>query len=238
MDSSITRVGSDEHLVCYFEDGSFSVVPKTALLPFSPEEEPYLAYKRTSKKFSQDAAVQRATVYWENGTIPITFKWLLVMRNEFFGIKNTFSTGGKGLNGVGPMSDSFDKPQPKEKRGSKQFKKKAPAIERKSTQIELVGSAFPSRPRRSSLESSGFPNVEATSLDALSSSSLSNNGLYSNENVASSKIIKSSVEYNINNDVVLLSGLIPTSRKRRWKELYEIETASNSVAKSAINNSN
>lgn len=58
---------------------SSSVVPKTALVPFSPDHEPYTAYAKTVRKFFSDAAIVRATAYWTTGEIPAAFKWLAML---------------------------------------------------------------------------------------------------------------------------------------------------------------
>jgi hypothetical protein len=79
MDSDIKSIASDESLVCYFEDGSFSVVPKTALVPFCPDHEPYVSYAKKVKRFFNDAAIIKATAYWNSGEIPSTFKWLALI---------------------------------------------------------------------------------------------------------------------------------------------------------------
>ena len=79
MDSDIKSISSDESLVCYFEDGSFSVVPKTALVPFCPDHEPYVSYAKKVKRFFNDAAIIKATAYWNSGEIPSTFKWLALI---------------------------------------------------------------------------------------------------------------------------------------------------------------
>lgn len=56
-----------------------SVVPKTALKPFCPDSEPYTVYAKTIRRFFSDAAIVRATAYWNTGEIPATFKWLAVL---------------------------------------------------------------------------------------------------------------------------------------------------------------
>jgi hypothetical protein len=118
MDSDIKSINDEEQLVCYFEDGSLynlncfrnffhllfhsSVVPRTALVPFSPDHEPYTVYAKTVRKFFSDAAIVRATAYWNTGEIPVAFKWLAVLeqgRRPSAG--STASNGRKrSLNGV------------------------------------------------------------------------------------------------------------------------------------------
>lgn len=55
------------------------MVPKTALVPFSPDHEPYTTYAKTVRKFFSDAAIVRATGYWTTGEIPVAFKWLAML---------------------------------------------------------------------------------------------------------------------------------------------------------------
>jgi len=57
------------------------VVPKTALVPFGPDDEPYTTYAKTVRRFFGDAAIQRATAYWNSGEIPPSFKWLSFLQN-------------------------------------------------------------------------------------------------------------------------------------------------------------
>jgi len=85
MDGAINPITHEERLVCYFEDSSFSVVPVSAIIPFSPLSEPYLSYSRTVRRFTGDPGIVRATLYWRDGTVPPTFKWLLAAEEE---IKN------------------------------------------------------------------------------------------------------------------------------------------------------
>lgn len=73
-----------KHLVCYFEDGSYSIVSELELLPFCPSEQPYLSYL-DYPDFLHDRAVMLANRYWEYGRIPETFKWLHAL----------YSTSGK-----------------------------------------------------------------------------------------------------------------------------------------------
>lgn len=52
------------------------MVPKTALVPFCPDTEPYRTYAKTVRRFFSDAAIAKATAYWNTGEIPASFKWL------------------------------------------------------------------------------------------------------------------------------------------------------------------
>lgn len=79
MDSDFSTILATEQLVCYFEDGSFSVVPKMALAPFHPSHEPYTSYARSVKRFLNDEAVAKALRYWNDGEIPANFKWLRLL---------------------------------------------------------------------------------------------------------------------------------------------------------------
>ncbi|ORX48107.1 hypothetical protein BCR36DRAFT_294191 [Piromyces finnis] len=69
----------NEILVCYFEDGSFSVINETDSLPFSLNTSPYTKYladPNISQAFKNDKAVKLAKLYLETGEIPSTFLWL------------------------------------------------------------------------------------------------------------------------------------------------------------------
>ncbi|CAJ0848841.1 11180_t:CDS:10 [Entrophospora sp. SA101] len=81
MDYDVQYPGEGENLVCYFEDGSYSVVAEKDQRPFDPNLPPYTEYKEgiNAEKFLKDKAVELATQYFEKGCIPTTFKWL---RNE------------------------------------------------------------------------------------------------------------------------------------------------------------
>ena len=55
-----------------------SVVPKSGLIPFHPQREPYKSYSTRLKHFLTDAGVKRATNFHNNGEIPKMFKWLIL----------------------------------------------------------------------------------------------------------------------------------------------------------------
>ena len=72
-------VNGTDLVVCYFEDGSFSVVPESAIKPFSPSREPFTLYQKdpaTRKVFLTDRAVIRATKFCTDGIVPLAFTWL------------------------------------------------------------------------------------------------------------------------------------------------------------------
>ena len=70
--------GEGEKLVCYFEDGSYSIVPEEALLPFDTSIPPFTTYVQgpNSDLFLRDKAVMDAIAYFDNGVVPQVFKWL------------------------------------------------------------------------------------------------------------------------------------------------------------------
>ncbi|KAJ1982803.1 hypothetical protein H4R35_000162 [Dimargaris xerosporica] len=70
--------GKGEYLVCYFEDGSYSIVSKRDTRPFSPSLPPYSAYRYGphSHEFKHDRGVQLATLYHEMAMAPDTFAWI------------------------------------------------------------------------------------------------------------------------------------------------------------------
>ncbi|CAG8532196.1 10149_t:CDS:2 [Paraglomus occultum] len=70
--------GEREKLVCYFEDGSYSIVPEEALLPFDTSIPPFTTYVQgpNSDLFLRDKAVMDAIAYFDNGVVPQVFKWL------------------------------------------------------------------------------------------------------------------------------------------------------------------
>ncbi|CAG8576721.1 7827_t:CDS:2, partial [Scutellospora calospora] len=81
MDSDVQYPSDGESLVCYFEDGSYSIVPEKDQKPFDPKVEPYTTYMEgpNSEAFQKDKAVTLATLYFEKGMVPPVFKWI---RNE------------------------------------------------------------------------------------------------------------------------------------------------------------
>ncbi|CAG8801479.1 2847_t:CDS:2, partial [Racocetra fulgida] len=89
--------GEGESLVCYFEDGSYSIVPEKDQKPFDPKIEPYTTYMEgpNSEAFQKDKAVTLATLYFEKGVVPPVFKWI---RNEDTSGANV-STSIPGSNG-------------------------------------------------------------------------------------------------------------------------------------------
>ena len=101
------NVCPDEQLVCYFEDCSFSVVPKSAMVPFSPETEPYLSYARSIKRFLNDSAVILATNYWYLGEIPENFKWLRLLELGYCEKEGSFVAGGGKRRGPSSSHASF-----------------------------------------------------------------------------------------------------------------------------------
>lgn len=76
MDSDLPPPSPSERLVCYFEDGSYSVVPRGAMVPFVPEGEPFRSYARNYRRFVSDEGVVRALRFWREGLVPEGFKWL------------------------------------------------------------------------------------------------------------------------------------------------------------------
>jgi hypothetical protein len=69
----------NEILVCYFEDGSFSVIPESDSVPFNPTTAPYTKYlndPNISFAFKNDKAVKLAKLYLETGELPSSFLWL------------------------------------------------------------------------------------------------------------------------------------------------------------------
>jgi len=59
------------------------MVPRTAMVPFHPDREPYLSYARNVKRFIGDFGVARAVRYWNEGIIPEGFKWLRLMETGY-----------------------------------------------------------------------------------------------------------------------------------------------------------
>ncbi|KAJ1656301.1 hypothetical protein IWQ61_004099 [Dispira simplex] len=78
VNSTLEPPKPGEHLVCYFEDGSYSVVPETDTRPFDPHYSPYTEYLQgpNSHAFKYDRAVQLATLYFEFAQAPDTFLWI------------------------------------------------------------------------------------------------------------------------------------------------------------------
>lgn len=59
------------------------MVPKSSLIPFHPEREPYKSYSTRVKNFLTDAGIRRATAYHSKGTIPKLFKWLILSETGY-----------------------------------------------------------------------------------------------------------------------------------------------------------
>lgn len=98
---------SDEFLVCYFEDASFSTVKKQDTRPFSPLLKPYSEWS-SIEGFATDAAVCAATLYWESLVVPASFAWLNIATSSSpSSIVATASGGGNGHNS--DKSDKSDK---------------------------------------------------------------------------------------------------------------------------------
>ncbi|RGB40531.1 hypothetical protein C1646_396195 [Rhizophagus diaphanus] len=78
MDYDVQYPAGGENVVCYFEDGSFSIVSEKDQLPFDPKGQPYTTYMEgpNASIFQKDKAVALATLYYEKGVIPQSFKWL------------------------------------------------------------------------------------------------------------------------------------------------------------------
>ncbi|CAG8601917.1 16578_t:CDS:2 [Cetraspora pellucida] len=97
MDNDVQYPSDGESLVCYFEDGSYSIVPEKDQKPFDPKIEPYITYMEgpNSEAFQRDKAVTLATLYFEKGVVPPVFKWI---RNEDTSGASV-STGAPGANG-------------------------------------------------------------------------------------------------------------------------------------------
>ena len=60
-----------------------SVVPKSGLIPFNPQREPYKSYSTRLKHFLTDAGVRRATEFHNSGKIPKMFKWLILSETGY-----------------------------------------------------------------------------------------------------------------------------------------------------------
>ncbi|KAI8837526.1 hypothetical protein BC829DRAFT_455428 [Chytridium lagenaria] len=78
VDSDVTEPKDGEYLVCYFEDGSFSIIPETDAVPFNPLRPPYTLYVSgpDGPQFKADNAVRLATQFWDTGIPPPSFRWL------------------------------------------------------------------------------------------------------------------------------------------------------------------
>src|ERR1051325_1680159 len=104
MDYDVQYPAEGENVVCYFEDGSFSIVPEKDQLPFDPKGPPYTKYMEgpNASNFQKDKAVALATLYFEKGVIPQSFKWL--HREDNVSVGGTItgvglsSNGGVGIN--------------------------------------------------------------------------------------------------------------------------------------------
>lgn len=59
------------------------MVPKSGLIPFNPQKEPYKSYSTRLKHFLTDAGVRRATEFHNSGKIPKMFKWLILAETGY-----------------------------------------------------------------------------------------------------------------------------------------------------------
>ena len=59
------------------------MVPKSGLIPFNPQREPYKSYSTRLKHFLTDAGVRRATEFHNSGKIPKMFKWLILSETGY-----------------------------------------------------------------------------------------------------------------------------------------------------------
>lgn len=81
MGADIPALRPGEVLVCYFEDGSHSVVHDKDLKSFCPGEEPFLSYQ-SMEKFISDRAIQFAMRYYVSGEAPDSFRWLHALSGQ------------------------------------------------------------------------------------------------------------------------------------------------------------
>ncbi|KAJ3081718.1 hypothetical protein HK102_002174, partial [Quaeritorhiza haematococci] len=108
VDGDVQEPADGEYLVCYFEDGSFSIVPESDALPFCPWQPPYTTYVTgpSGPQFRVDKAVILATWYWETGNVPSSFVWLkgqaLEDRSEPVGVETSTTTSKGGVHGPAP----------------------------------------------------------------------------------------------------------------------------------------
>ncbi|CAG8601592.1 9084_t:CDS:2 [Funneliformis mosseae] len=100
MDYDVQYPAEGENVVCYFEDGSFSIVPEKDQLPFDPKCDPYTKYMEgpNASSFQKDKAVTLATLYFEKGIIPQSFKWL--HKEDNISVGSTVMVVGSSGNGI------------------------------------------------------------------------------------------------------------------------------------------
>ncbi len=101
MDYDVPYPAEGENVVCYFEDGSYSIVSEKDQLPFDPKYPPYTKYMEgpNALNFQKDKAVTLATLYFEKGVIPQSFKWLHKEDNVIVGgMAMGVGFSGSGIN--------------------------------------------------------------------------------------------------------------------------------------------
>jgi len=135
MSEDFEEPNDDEYLVCYFEDGSFSLVQRSETVSFSPYADPYKSYLtgECAMDFRKDKAVILATIYWQSAKPPPTFTWLLGRKDgsKIGGDKNRLLDGKKGgrmrkeRRGRKPVSLDSRKSTPKGQDGQKYPKLKS-----------------------------------------------------------------------------------------------------------------
>lgn len=64
-----------DHLVCYFDDGSYSSVAETELMEFRVDGEPFTTWM-DDKTFRTSRAVRNVLRYVNEQRVPVKFKWM------------------------------------------------------------------------------------------------------------------------------------------------------------------
>jgi len=127
----------NEILVCYFEDGSFSVIPESDSVPFSLTSSPYTKYisdPNISTAFKNDNAVKLAKLYLETGEIPSTFLWLKDIPSED-------KEKDDKINEIGKIEERKKKLlsnsylQKRREKKEKEISKKSPKLQNKSSPV-------------------------------------------------------------------------------------------------------
>ncbi|KAJ3207304.1 hypothetical protein HDU82_003885 [Entophlyctis luteolus] len=131
VDIEVDEPKDGEYLVCYFEDGSFSIIPESDAMPFNPTLPPYTTYLNGSEgyRFKRDNAVRLATDFWEKGIPPPTFGWLLPAGASST-VNGNVQTEGSVLGGtnVGSINTVSIVGNSKKSRSSNQLNNADPAL--------------------------------------------------------------------------------------------------------------
>jgi len=213
----------NEILVCYFEDGSFSVIPESDSVPFSPNIPPYTKYladPNISQAFKNDKAVKLAKLYLETGEIPSTFLWLkdvpLEDKDEKINERNKVEDRKKKL-----LNSAY--PQKRRDKKEKELIKKSPKLQNKPNPIVKLSNI-------KNTQSQEFKHTKLSDLKSQNKLYIYNNGMMKHMNKMN--------ESNISNDKNDVTSPIHHGHGIIKNEMNRMNKSLNLSSSSLNNNSN